>query len=140
MSNLPSIDSTLHFLQRHGLPSDPHPDDLARWRGRGQKLRQRFARHRRQVAAQLINPATPAGLQPVLRGLIAELRRSESVLDSHRDDELGLAWWNNSSEQQRLEACRAANTCVPAKAWRYWKAHQIDVGTVQENTGGTSNG
>lgn len=47
------------------------------------------------------------------------------------DDELGMAWWNHITEQQRAEALRAAHTDVPAEAWAYWKAHQFDASAGQ---------
>jgi hypothetical protein len=35
--------------------------------------------------------------------------------------QLGMAWWNGMTEQQRLAALRAADTDCPAEAWAHWR-------------------
>jgi hypothetical protein len=48
---------------------------------------------------------------PVLRGTARPASEAE----------LGIAWWNAMTEQQRLEALRAADTACPADAWDHWR-------------------
>lgn len=46
------------------------------------------------------------------------------------DERAGMAWWNNMTEPERLQAMEAAGTAIPAKAWAHHKA-QIRAGNSQ---------
>lgn len=39
--------------------------------------------------------------------------------------EIGIAWWNHMTRQERADALRAANTAVPVEAWKYWYERQM---------------
>jgi hypothetical protein len=48
------------------------------------------------------------------------------VKDNDSDAQLGMAWWNGMSVLERAEALRAANTDIPAEAWRHWQTMQFE--------------
>lgn len=50
-------------------------------------------------------------LRPAIRRLEAEPTACEQC---------GMAWWNGMTEAERLAACRAADTAIPAMAYAHW--------------------
>ena len=49
------------------------------------------------------------------------------------DDELGMTWWNNLTQNSRADWLRTASTFVPAEAWAYFKSNRAD--EYQEHLG-----
>lgn len=40
------------------------------------------------------------------------------------DEQAGIQWWNGLNEADRTYWCMAANTAIPAMAWKFFKQQQ----------------
>jgi hypothetical protein len=71
--------------------------------------------HGRFLPDSIDEPFDAAGYDGAMKAVTVDERAAVAAMTA--DEQLGIAWWNGLTEEQRAYWLREANTAIVAEAW-----------------------